>query len=126
MQLILPVSSWAFWAGLLSNASEIHVNGQPHHPNMGASMPQYVYHLEKAKSYFGRFNTTTNDIEYELDITKIPKVIEPTPSVTKPVQSVVQSVMQQSSSSALGTVTEADLAVAVTMVNLTETGFIFD
>ena len=26
-KMILPLSSWAYWAGLLSNASEIHVNG---------------------------------------------------------------------------------------------------
>ena len=33
-KLILPVSSWAYWAGLLSNATEIHVNGPPLHPMM--------------------------------------------------------------------------------------------
>lgn len=70
-KLILPVSSWAYWAGLLSNATEIHVNGPPHHPIM-SSMPQYIYHLEKARKYFGRYNNVTNDIDYSMDIAKDP------------------------------------------------------
>jgi len=70
-KLILPVSSWAYWAGLLSNATEIHVNGPPHHPMMSA-MPQYVYHLEKQRKFFGRFSNVTNDIEYTMDIAKDP------------------------------------------------------
>jgi hypothetical protein len=63
----LPVSSWGFWAGALSNATEIHVNGPPHHPIM-SDVSTYIYHDEKAKLYFGRWNSTANDIQYVLDI----------------------------------------------------------
>jgi hypothetical protein len=65
-KLIIPVSSWAYWAGLLSNATEIHVNGPPYHPMMGG-MPQYVYHDQKKRMYFGRFNNKTNDIDFALE-----------------------------------------------------------
>eukprot|EP01040_Poterioochromonas_malhamensis_P010642 gene10640-11588_t len=51
-KLILPLSSWAFWAGLLSNASEIHVNSPPLHPLMD-TRPQYIYHSDRGNAYFG-------------------------------------------------------------------------
>ena len=66
VQLILPVSSWAFWAGVFSNASEIHVNAYPHHQIM-YSEPQYIYHDEKNKQFFGRWNASANDIQFALD-----------------------------------------------------------
>lgn len=65
-KLIIPVSSWAFWSGLFSNASEIHVNAPPHHPLM-ADMTHYIYHSEKGKKYFGRYNNITHDIYYEIE-----------------------------------------------------------
>jgi hypothetical protein len=64
-KLIIPVSSWAYWAGLFSDAVEIHVNAPPHHPVMSA-MAHYVYHDEKNKNYYGKFNTTEGDIVYQL------------------------------------------------------------
>ena len=33
-------------------------------------MPQYVYHNEKSKLYFGKWNATANDIEYKIDFSK--------------------------------------------------------
>lgn len=65
-KLIIPVSSWAFWAGLFSNASEIHVNAPPHHPLM-ADMAHYIYHSEKGKRYFGRYNNVSRDIYYAIE-----------------------------------------------------------
>jgi hypothetical protein len=64
-KLILPLSSWAFWAGMLSNATEIHVNAPPLHPLMPHNT-QYIYHDEKHRMYFGRYNASANDIEYEI------------------------------------------------------------
>jgi len=108
-KLIIPVSSWAFWSGLFSNATEVHVNGPPHHSSMGASMSHYIYHLEKAKLYFGRFNTTTNDIEYELDLSKITHVPTPPPTVF--------------GASAEDWMKEPPIH---DVVNMTDSGFIFD
>lgn len=52
-RLILPPgSTWAFWAGLLSEATEVHVDAATHKPMLG--MPRYVYHHEGKQSYFGR------------------------------------------------------------------------
>lgn len=65
-KLIIPVSSWAFWSGLFSNATEIHVNAPPHHPLM-ADMAHYIYHSEKSKKYFGRYNNVTHDIYYDIE-----------------------------------------------------------
>jgi len=65
-KLIIPVSSWAFWSGLFSNATEIHVNAPPHHPLM-ADMTHYIYHSEKGKKYFGRFNNVSRDIYYNIE-----------------------------------------------------------
>ncbi len=65
LQLILPESSWAYWAGLLSNATEIHVNAPPQHRVM-FDMPQYVYHDDMQQMYFGRYNSTVNDIVYDM------------------------------------------------------------
>ena len=42
-KLILPLSSWAFWGGFLSNASEIHVNAPPHNQVL-PGLHQYIYH----------------------------------------------------------------------------------
>lgn len=67
LQLILPESSWAYWAGLLSNATEIHVNAPPRHRVM-FDMPQYVYHDDMQQMYFGRYNSTVNDIVYDMRI----------------------------------------------------------
>lgn len=61
--MILPVSSWAQWAGMLSKAEEIHVNAPPYHPSM-STMPQYIYHNEKKKTYFGRYDNKTRDVEF--------------------------------------------------------------
>ena len=54
----------AHWAGLLSNASEIHVNAPPHHAIMN-DMPQYIYHSEKNNKFFGRYSNLTKDVEFE-------------------------------------------------------------
>eukprot|EP00601_Ochromonadales_sp_CCMP2298_P021991 CAMPEP_0173303164 /NCGR_PEP_ID=MMETSP1143-20121109/18744_1 /TAXON_ID=483371 /ORGANISM="non described non described, Strain CCMP2298" /LENGTH=872 /DNA_ID=CAMNT_0014243857 /DNA_START=97 /DNA_END=2716 /DNA_ORIENTATION=+ len=62
-KLILPVSSWAFWGGLLSNATEIHVDAPPHHAVMSGSH-QYTYHNEKTGEYFGKYLPEQNDIVY--------------------------------------------------------------
>lgn len=64
-KLILPLSSWAQWAGMFSNATEIHVNYLLH-PTM-PNMPQYYYHYEKERKFFGRWNSSNNDVDFELD-----------------------------------------------------------
>lgn len=51
-RLILSPSSWAFWAGLFSNATEIHVDTK-YHRNMGIDHPEYVYHMESKQLYYG-------------------------------------------------------------------------
>jgi hypothetical protein len=76
-KLILPMSSWAFWGGLLSNATEIHVNAPPHHQLMQSS-PQYIYHSEQKKTYFGRYDEKENDIVFKVILTQ-----SPTPSPTE-------------------------------------------
>jgi hypothetical protein len=63
--LVLPLSSWAFWAGLLSNATEIHVNSPGLHPLMD-NRPQYIYHSDRGGAFFGIYNKTINDIEYAI------------------------------------------------------------
>jgi len=63
-KLILPVSSWAFWGGMLSNATEIHVNAPPFHAVM-YGMNRYTYHNEKTKEYFGKYDAKKNDIIYK-------------------------------------------------------------
>ena len=65
--MILPVSSWAYWAGMLSNATEIHVNGPPHHPMM-PSFANYIYHNEKARLFYGKYNQSSYDIDYAMEI----------------------------------------------------------
>lgn len=62
------MSSWAFWGGLLSNATEIHVNAPPHHSVM-YGMNQYVYHNEKTSEYFGSYIASKNDIIYRTNLT---------------------------------------------------------
>lgn len=66
-RLIIPVSSWAFWAGVLSNATEIHVNSPPKHQLMPAAADQYHYHDEKELKFFGKFNVKEGDIIYTVD-----------------------------------------------------------
>lgn len=78
-QLILPVSSWAQWAGLLSNATEIHVNMPPHHPIM-PDMPQFIYHNEKTKQFFGRYSNVTMDVEFDLKTPSEPIRVAETPT----------------------------------------------
>lgn len=82
-KLILPVSSWAYWAGVLSSATEIHVNAPPKHPLM-PEISTYVYHDDKAKLYFGKFNITEWDIIYKNDLSKVTSApsYEPTESPT--------------------------------------------
>lgn len=63
VQLILSQSSWAHWAGLLSSATEIHVNAPPVHMLM-PQMPQYVYHDEAKQKYFGRYSRHEQNIVY--------------------------------------------------------------
>lgn len=62
-KVIIPMSSWGYWSGLLSSATEIHVNAPPMHPLM-STMSNYIYHNEKAKSFFGRFDAKKKDIVY--------------------------------------------------------------
>ncbi len=81
---------------------------------MGPKLPQYIYHLERAKLYYGRFNTTTNDIEYEIDLSKLPAK-----KADQPEQS-------NQSLGKIGEISEADMTVPVNVVNLTDSGFIFD
>jgi hypothetical protein len=81
-QLILPLSSWAFWAGLLSNATEIHVNSPPHHPVM-PHRPQYIYHSDRWNAYFGRYNSSLNDIEYAITSEGIKPHVYPLKSLRK-------------------------------------------
>jgi hypothetical protein len=63
-RLILPHSSWAFWAGVLSNATEIHVD-PTYHKGMGIAHPQYVYHNYRRALYYGKYQRTVGD---EVDI----------------------------------------------------------
>lgn len=75
-KLILPVSSWAFWGGLLSNATEIHVNAPPHHQLM-YGMHQYYYHNEKGREYFGKLVDINGslDIIYDVELNAAGKVM---------------------------------------------------
>jgi hypothetical protein len=68
LQMILPVSSWAFWGGMFSNATEIHVNAPPHHQVM-YGMAQYIYHNEKTGEYFGSYDAAKNDIIFRTNLT---------------------------------------------------------
>ena len=96
-KLILPVSSWAFWGGFLSNATEIHVNAPPHHQLM-SGRPEYIYHHEKDRTFFGKQSTKYEyDIDYEIDLKKLPTA---SPSNT-PVPTVFSSTT--STSPSLGT-----------------------
>lgn len=62
-RIIVPHgSTWAFWAALLSNASEIHVDAS-NHKFMGRGMKQYIYHNEETKSYYGHI-LANNEIAY--------------------------------------------------------------
>ena len=59
-------STWAYWAGLLSRAREIHVDTD-HSELMGPRRPQYVYHNERLGLYFGRYNAAGDDVDYKYD-----------------------------------------------------------
>ena len=89
-KLILPVSSWAFWGGFLSNATEIHVNAPPHHQLMSGRL-EYVYHHEKDRKFFGRQSTKYEfDIDYEIDLKTLP--------TASPTNTPVPTVLSSSSS----------------------------
>ena len=81
-RMILPVSSWAYWGGVLSNATEIHVNAPPNHPLMEYNGDLYVYHDQKARQYFGKFNLTEYDLVYKVDLNLFTP--SPTPAPTLP------------------------------------------
>ena len=81
-RLILPVSSWAYWGGVFSDAAEIHVNAPPKHSLMEYNGDLYVYHDEKNRLYFGKFNLTEYDLVYEVDLNKFTPA--PTEAPTKP------------------------------------------
>jgi hypothetical protein len=53
-KLVLCASTWALWAGLLSNASEIHVDPNHFRP-MGPDYPEFIYHSERYDAYHGRY-----------------------------------------------------------------------
>jgi hypothetical protein len=83
-KIILPVSSWAYWAGFFSNASEIHVNAPPHHLLM-TSVPNYVYHNQKEKKFFGKYSNTSKDIEYQIDTSQQHTTSQPSgPPISAP------------------------------------------
>lgn len=104
-KIILPVSSWAFWAGIMfscmnmksvsviltlnistgifSNATEIHVNAPPHHLVMHG-MPHYYYHNEKTREYFGKLNESMNDIIYDIELDSAGHTIRDTSSRSNP------------------------------------------
>jgi hypothetical protein len=74
-RLILPVSSWAYWGGVFSNATEIHVNAPPKHPLMEYNDNLYIYHDEKARLYYGKFNLTAYDLVYKVNLNEIPTAL---------------------------------------------------
>ena len=80
-RLILPVSSWAYWGGVFSNATEIHVNAPPRHPLMEYNGDLYIYHDEKSRLYHGKFNLTEYDLVYQVDLNK--RTPTPTAAPTK-------------------------------------------
>lgn len=57
-KLVLPASTWAYWAGQLSVADEIHVDELYYPPRMnaGGRSSQFVYHNERDGQYFGSVN----------------------------------------------------------------------
>ncbi len=81
-RLILPVSSWAYWGGVFSDATEIHVNAPPKHPLMEYNGNLYKYHDEKNRLYFGTFNLTEYDLVYKVDLNKFTP--SPTEAPSKP------------------------------------------
>lgn len=111
-RLILPVSSWAYWGGVLSKATEIHVNAPPHHPLMEYNGALYVYHDEKARTYFGRFNLTEYDLVYSKNLNNAPTAA-PT---AQPTEKVVEKTLTFN-------VTEL---LESTQVNLVKQGDSFD
>lgn len=68
-KLVLPPSTWAFWAGTLSNASEIHVDSS-HFAEMGSARSQFVYHNERLQLHFGRYHG--DELNYALDFRETP------------------------------------------------------
>ena len=74
MQLILPHSTWAIWAGTLSDAIEIHVGMPPYH-HLVPNNPAYIYHDEQEGNYFGFFNKRKNAFQYRYTGQELPPKI---------------------------------------------------
>ncbi len=66
LQLILPHSTWSMWAGVLSDAEEIHVTVEAH--PLRPNSTKYVYHSEWKSLYFGRYNETAKAPTYSLKL----------------------------------------------------------
>jgi len=72
-KLIIPASSWGFWGGFLSTATEIHVGNPPHHRLMPQDLHTYYYHDPFQRLFWGRYDPVTKLIRYEIDLNKIKK-----------------------------------------------------
>ena len=127
-QLILPVSSWAQWAGLLSNANEIHVNAPPVHPMM-PGMSQYIYHNEKKKLFFGKYSNSTKDVEFEWrppNKTTLPSIeaSQPEPIPIPVSMSTLYTIVLTNSSSLNLSSNSINMIVGIGEKNKSETGSI--
>ncbi len=71
-KLIIPHSSWGFWGGFLSNASEIHVNHVLHPYITGEGEKTYFYHSESKMRYFGQ-NDQNGKFKYAVNLYEIKK-----------------------------------------------------
>ena len=60
--MIIPQSSWAIWAGALSNAVEIHTNIGPRFSLIHD--PTYIYHDEATGNYWGSYSKKLNRLQY--------------------------------------------------------------
>ena len=100
---------------MLSNATEIHVNAFVH-PTM-PTMPQYVYHSDRYKEYFGKFNSVSKKIEFTMDLSKpqtktaAAAVVAAPPAVAAQQQTTAQN---QASVSTQSNPASAAVAVAAT------------
>lgn len=66
----------------------------PHHPVM-PDMPQFIYHNEKTRQFFGRYSNITKEVEFET------KTLSPSPrEVVTPPTAVVTALSTESPSSA--------------------------
>ncbi len=70
-KLIIPHSSWGFWGGFLSTASEIHVNNL-YHPYIEYDGGNYWYHSEPKRKYFGK-NDANGKFRYAVNLAEIQK-----------------------------------------------------